>query len=133
MNGINALKFIAVVLIIGLLALLVAFGIPALGIPGIENTRLGIDIRGGISTTLYPDLPEGEKPSEADLASARAVIERRLDNQGIYDRNITTETENGRIIVEIPYKPGEKDFNPQKAIDEIGKTALLTFHEVDEE
>ncbi|MCX8130227.1 MAG: protein translocase subunit SecD [Clostridia bacterium] len=132
MRGSNGVKFFLVILIIGLLTYAVGFGVPALGIEDVNNLRFGTDIRGGISTTLYPDLKEGVKPTEKELASARTVIEKRLDAQGIYDRNITTENENGRIIVEIPYKPGEKDFNPQKAVDQIGKTALLTFQEVDE-
>ena len=132
MRGNNGLKFFLVILVIAVLTYITAYGIPALGISGMSNMRLGTDIRGGISTTLYPDLPEGTTPTEKELGSARTVIEKRLDNQGIYDRNITTELDNGRIIVEIPYKPGEKDFNPQKAVDEIGKTALLTFQEVDE-
>lgn len=133
MKGNSGLRFFLIILIIGVLTYLLASGMPLLGIPSINNTRLGIDIKGGISATLYPDLPEGTKPTDKELESAKMVIQNRLDNQGIYDRNITVETENKRIIVEIPYKPGEQDFNPQKAIDEIGKTALLTFQEVDEE
>lgn len=132
MRGNNGVKFFLVLLLIGMLTYAAAYGVPALGINSVNNMRFGIDIKGGISTTLYPDLPEGQKPSDDDLSIARTVIEKRLDAKGIFDRNITTENENGRIIVEIPYKPGEKDFNPQKAIDEIGKTALLTFQEVDE-
>jgi preprotein translocase subunit SecD len=128
----NGVKFFLVILVIGILTYFVAFGASALGIPSVNEMRFGIDIKGGISTTLYPDLPEGQRPTVEELSAAREVIEKRLDFQGIYDRNITTEQENGRIIVEIPYKPGEKDLNPQKAIDEIGKTALLTFQEVDE-
>jgi len=129
------LKFFIVIVLIAILTYLAAFGAPSLGISGVsrDTTRLGIDIRGGISTTLYPDLPEGKKPTDKELDSARTVIENRLDNKGIFDRNITLEKENGRIIVEIPYKQGEKDLNPQKAVDEIGKTALLTFQEVDED
>lgn len=133
MKGNSGLRFFLIILIIGVLTYVLASGMPLLGIPSISNTRLGIDIKGGISATLYPDLPEGTKPTDKELESAKMVIQNRLDNQGIFDRNITVETENKRIIVEIPYKPGEKDFNPQKAIDEIGKTALLTFQEVDEE
>lgn len=132
MKGYNGLKFFLVIAVIAVLALVEFFGVSALGIPSIKDTRLGIDIKGGISTTLYPDLPSGERPTEKQLASARMVIENRLDSAGIFDRNVTTELENGRILVEIPYKPGEKDFNPQSAVDEIGKTALLTFQEVDE-
>jgi preprotein translocase subunit SecD len=129
----NRFGLFVVILIIGILTCLAFFGVPSLNIPNISKARLGIDIKGGISTTLYPDLPDGEKPTDKELSSARKIIETRLDNKGIFDRNITVENENGRIIVEIPYKQGEEDSNPQKAIDEIGKTALLTFQEVDEE
>ncbi|MCX7709189.1 MAG: protein translocase subunit SecD [Clostridia bacterium] len=132
MRGNNGVKFFLVILLIGILAYIAVYGAPFLGINKASNMRFGIDIKGGIATTLYPDLPAGQAPTDEQLKSARTVIEKRLDGKGIYDRNITTENENGRIIVEIPYKPGEKDFNPQKAVDEIGKTAVLTFQEVDE-
>ncbi|NSW89994.1 MAG: protein translocase subunit SecD [Firmicutes bacterium] len=129
----NWLGFLFVIVMICLLIYLAFDGGNAIGIPGIKDTRLGIDIKGGIYTTLYPDIPEGQKPSEADLNSARRIIETRLESKGIFDKNVTVEKENGRIIVEIPFAPGEEDFNPQKTVDEIGKTALLTFQEVDEE
>ncbi|HHV98537.1 MAG TPA: protein translocase subunit SecD [Clostridiaceae bacterium] len=132
MRAMNWVKFFLVIIIIGALTYLTFTGIPGV-IPNIYSTRLGIDIRGGVYANLYPDLPEGEKPTADQLNSARSIIEKRLDSKSIYDRNITTEPENGRIIVEIPYKPGETDLNPQKAIEEIGKTALLTFQEVDED
>jgi len=128
----NWVKFVLVFVIIGIITFLAFDGGDTIGINGISKTRTGIDIKGGIYTTLYPDLPEGVKPSEDDLNSARAIIEKRLESKGIYDKNVTVEKENGRIIVEIPFAPGEKDFNPQKAVDEIGKTALLSFQEVDE-
>jgi preprotein translocase subunit SecD len=129
----RGLGFLFIVIILALLIYLSFGGGEGIGIPGIKDTRLGIDIKGGIYTTLYPDLPEGQKPTEAELNSARRIIETRLESKGIFDKNVTVEKENGRIIVEIPFAPGEEDFNPQKAIEEIGKTALLTFQEVDEE
>jgi len=132
MRGFDSFKVFLVILTIALLGLVLFVGVPGSGIPTVHDMRLGIDIKGGISTTLYPDLQEGKKPTQKELDSAIAVINNRLDNAKIFDRNVVAEIENGRIIVEIPYKPGEKDFNPQKAIDEIGKTALLTFQEVDE-
>lgn len=132
MRGFDSFKVFLVILTIALLGLVLFVGVPVSGIPTVHDMRLGIDIKGGISTTLYPDLQEGKKPTQKELDSAIAVINNRLDNAKIFDRNVVAEIENGRIIVEIPYKPGEKDFNPQKAIDEIGKTALLTFQEVDE-
>lgn len=132
MRGNNWVKFFLVIVIIGILTYLTFAGIPGV-VPNVYKTRLGIDIRGGVYANLYPDLPDGQKPTVDQLNSARSVIEKRLDNKGIFDRNIANEPENGRIIVEIPYKPGETDLSPQKAIEEIGKTALLTFQEVDED
>ncbi|NLC67292.1 MAG: protein translocase subunit SecD [Clostridiaceae bacterium] len=129
----RGLGFILIVVILGLIIYLSFDGGEPIGIPGVNDMRLGIDIRGGIYTTLYPDLPEGERPTEDELNSARRIIETRLESKGIFDKNVTVETEHGRIIVEIPFAPGEEDFNPQKAIEEIGRTARLTFREVDEE
>lgn len=88
----NWLGFVLVVVIIALLSYLAFDGGNAIGIPGIKDTRLGIDIKGGIYTTLYPDLPEGEKPGEEDLNSARRIIETRLESKGIFDKNITVIT-----------------------------------------
>lgn len=129
----KGLGFLFIAIILSLLIYLSYDGGKVIGIPGISNIRLGIDIKGGIYTTLYPDLPEGQKPTEDELNSARGIIEKRLESKGIFDKNVAVEKEHGRIIVEIPFAPGEEDFNPQKAIEEIGRTALLTFQEVDEE
>jgi len=133
MKGKSGLGFILIVLIVGILTYLAFNGVPALGIPSVYDTRLGIDIRGGVGTTLYPDLPEGQVPDSKELEAASTVIENRLNEKGIFDRYMTIENEHGRIILEIPYKQGESDLNPQKTIDELGNTALLTFQEVDEE
>src|SRR5690554_1464084 len=125
-------SFFFIVLLLVLLTYLLAYGSPTLNIPGLNDTRLGIDIRGGVYAQFYPDIPIEEVTKE-QLDSARRIIEERLNNKGIYDRNITIEHENKRVIVEIPFKPGEAEFDPQATIDELGQTALLTFQEVDEE
>jgi preprotein translocase subunit SecD len=132
MRGNNALGLIITVLIITLFTYIAAFGLNLFGweIPGVNDIRFGTDIRGGVNAILYPDV---ENPSEEDLETARTIIKKRLDGKGIFDREVTTETENGRIIVSIPWGKGETDFNPQATIDDIGKTALLTFQEVDED
>lgn len=134
MKGNNGVKFFTVIVIIGVLTYLAAFGANIFGwrIPGASDIRPGIDIQGGIHATLFAETPDGSKPSGDDLEKAKVIMGKRLDNKGILDRTITTDKVNNRIIIEIPWKKGEKDFNPQKAIDELGKTALLTFQEVDE-
>lgn len=129
----DRVKFFLVIIVIGLLTWITNFGsLFGLKIPGARDIRPGIDIQGGIDARLYAVTKDGSKPSKDDLESAKVIIGKRLDAKGVLDRMITTDPDNGYIIVQIPWKKGETDFNPQKAIDEIGKTALLTFQEVDE-
>jgi len=101
-----------------------------------NKIRTGIDIRGGVSAVLEPDIEKGSLSSEElgkGLSSAKTILEKRLDGRGIFDRSINIDSINGRITVEIPWAAGETDFNPQKTINELGRTALLTFQEVDED
>ncbi|MCR4437030.1 MAG: protein translocase subunit SecD [Clostridiales bacterium] len=133
MKGSNLVKFVAVIISIAVLTYIAWFGqLFGLKIPGARDIVLGIDVRGGVHATLRGVKTDGSLPTDKELESARTIIGKRLDGMGITDRNITTDRVNGRIIVEIPWKPGEKDYNPQKTIDEAVKTALLTFQEVDE-
>lgn len=130
----NLVKFFSVIIIIGLLTYITNYGLNVFGyyIPGARDTRLGIDINGGIDATLFAIKQDGSKPTEKELDSAKVIMGRRLDAKNIVDRDITTDANSGSIVIRIPWKADEKDFNPQKAIDELGKTALLSFQEVDE-
>lgn len=129
----DKVKFFLVIVIIGILTWITNYGsIFGIKIPGARDIRPGIDIQGGIDARLYAVTKDGSKASKDDLETAKVIIGKRLDSTGVLDRMITTDPDNGYIIVQIPWKKGETDFNPQKAIDEIGKTALLTFQEVDE-
>jgi len=129
----NWVKFFTVIVVIGILTWITNFGsVFGIKIPGARDIRPGIDIQGGIDARLYAVTKDGSIASKDDLETAKVIIGKRLDNKGVLDRNITTDPNNGYIIVQIPWKKGETDFNPQKSIDEIGKTALLTFQEVDE-
>lgn len=126
-------KFFLVIVIIGIMTWITNFSsIFGIKIPGARDIRPGIDIQGGIDARLYAITKDGSKANKDDLETAKVIIGKRLDAKGVLDRNITTDPDNGYIIVQIPWKKGETDFNPQKSIDEIGKTALLTFQEVDE-
>jgi len=132
----NGIKFIIVVAIIGILTYIAAYGmvIPfgnyRLEIPSVKNTRTGIDISGGVRTILSP--PGNVIPTATQMDTIVSIIGRRLDSKNIFDRTVVAEKSSGKVIVEIPWKAGETDFNPQKAISELGKTALLTFQEVDQ-
>ncbi|MCK9479881.1 MAG: protein translocase subunit SecD [Firmicutes bacterium] len=95
-------------------------------IKGADKMRYGIDIRGGIEA-VYEPKDADIRPTEAQLDSARAIIETRLDLKNITDREITVDVDNGLIIVRFPWASTEIDFDPQKAIAEIGQTAMLSF------
>lgn len=99
-------------------------------IKGADQMRYGIDIRGGVEATYEPkDL--GRTPTENELEAARTIIETRMDAKNITDRDVTVDKSNGKIIVRFPWKSDEADFNPQKAVSELGETAKLTFRDPD--
>jgi len=99
-------------------------------IKGADQMRFGIDIRGGVDATFEPkDL--GRASTADELESARAIIETRMDAANITDRDVTIDKTNGKILVRFPWKSNEADFNPQKAVSELGETAHLTFRDPD--
>lgn len=132
MRGNNAVKFFSILIITGILTWIGAFGsILGFDVRGIRDIRTGIDIQGGVDAKLYAITEDNSVPSEKDLEAAKYTIEKRLDSKNIFDRVVTTDNEKGYILIQIPHKKGEA-FDPQKSIEEIGKTALLSFQEVDE-
>jgi len=131
----RAFKFFAMLVVIAILCFLAFLGLgPEDGriIKGAGEIRTGIDIRGGISAIMVPDYPEGTEGRNVaeDLASARSIMELRLDAQGIFDKNINVDATNNRIIIDIPWAQNETNFDPRAAIDELGSTGRLTFREV---
>jgi len=145
MKSSNGVKAAIVICIMAAIVLIGAFGIPAVNMASVRDIRTGIDIQGGISVTLIA--ADNYIPNQAQLNAAKVVIERRLDSQNVYDRNVTVDNASGRILLEIPYKSQDNtssslltsDYNAQKTvIDYIGATANLTFrpynpNNVDEE
>lgn len=96
-------------------------------VKGVGDIRWGIDIRGGVEATFSP--ADGVDATPDQLESAKAIIELRMVSKSITDYEIYTDEANDKIIVRFPWKSGESDFDPEKAIEEISATALLTFRE----
>ncbi len=95
------------------------------------TVKKGLDLQGGTHLVLEADMNNiSEENREQALASARDVINRRVDLWGVSEANIqTAKTEDKyRIIVEMP---GIE--NVDQAIDLIGKTAQLQFKKPPEE
>ena len=93
---------------------------------GARDMRFGIDIRGGVEAVFEP-VGLDRAPTEAEVTAARNIMESRLDDRNILDREVTVDEKAGNIIVRFPWKSDEKDFDPETAIQELGQMAELTF------
>ena len=123
-------KTLAVIFIaMAALIYIAVFGLGS-SVKGIFDMRYGIDIRGGGEAIFEPQ-GRDRKPTEQELESAREIIETRMDNQNIADREVTVDKGAGYIIVQFPWKSGETNFNPEDAIAELGEMAELTFRDPD--
>jgi protein-export membrane protein SecD len=96
-------------------------------VKGANDIRWGIDIRGGVDATFTP--PEGVDATNEQMDAASAVIKNRLVTQNITDYELYTDYNKDRIVVRFPWQVGEEDFDPEKAISELGEMAQLTFRE----
>ena len=135
MNDNRAFKFFAMFIVIVILCLLAFMGLGPTNariIKGAGDMRTGIDIRGGISAIMVPDYPNGTQGHDvaADLASARSIIELRLDAQGVFDKSINVDTTNNRLIIDIPLSQNVTASDPRTALNDLGSTGQLTFREV---
>lgn len=92
---------------------------------GARDMRYGIDIRGGVEAVFVP--ADYDEPTAEQMAAVQQILETRLDNLSIYDREIIPSSASGRITVRYPWRSDETDFNPEVAIAELAATARLTF------
>ncbi len=136
MRGKDAVKFFAVIAVIAVLTYLALVPngtyIPGLDftIPSAYDIRQATDLKGGVDATLYP--AGNYKPTDAELSSAKSVIEHRLDGKNVMDRVVTIDKQKKRITVQIPLKKGATIADPGETIKDLGKISELTFQEVDE-
>jgi preprotein translocase subunit SecD len=97
------------ILLIGLLALAIDFW-PGLQLPDSQSadgawrvveTKLGLDLKGGLRAE-YQALPvEGKSPGPADMAIIRDIVERRVNTTGVSEPVVTTQGTD-RVVVELP-------------------------------
>ena len=107
-------KFGIIILVIGICFYLIY--------PPEKKLKKGLDLQGGIHVVLEIEKEGVEEKSLSDLTErALEIIRNRVDALGVTEPVIQKEGTD-RIIVDLP---GVKE--PEKAIEIIGKTALLEF------
>jgi preprotein translocase subunit SecD len=117
------------IVVIGLAALFIDFWpgltLPVFGDPDgatrTVETKLGLDLQGGLRAE-YQALPvDGKKPGAGDMATIRDIIERRVNSTGVAEPIVQTQGSD-RIIIELP---GAIDTQAIRKL--VGTTGRLDF------
>ena len=85
------------------------------------SPKLGIDLQGGTRVTL---VPQGEEPTQDQVAQARTILEQRVNGMGVSGAEVVT---NGNTLVITV--PGEDTTQAQA----VGATSQLLFRPVAEQ
>ena len=117
------------IVLIGLLALAIDF-FPGLRLPDSQSTdgswrlvetKLGLDLEGGLRVE-YRALPvEGKQPGPDDMAVIKDIVERRVNTTGVSEPVVTTQGSD-RVVVELPGVT-----NPEAVRNLVGQTGRLEF------
>ena len=117
------------ILVIGLAALVINFW-PNLTIPDTSSTdgtwrlvetRLGLDLQGGLRAEYQAQPVGGKSPTPGDMAVIKDIVERRVNTTGVSEPVVTTQGSD-RVVVELP---GVTD--PEAMRKLIGQTGRLDF------
>jgi preprotein translocase subunit SecD len=85
------------------------------------DTRLGLDLRGGLQVLLEADLPSNSAVNSTDLNTTRQILENRANGLGVSEVVMQSAPPN-RIVAEFP---GLQD--PQEVLDALQSTGVLEF------
>ncbi len=93
--------------------------------PLVNNTNLGLDLQGGAEVVLQAVPEDGETVTAEDMQQLVTVMNNRVNELGVSEPIIQVEG-NDRLIVELAGV-----YDPEQAIEIIGKTAQLEFRDPD--
>jgi preprotein translocase subunit SecD len=85
------------------------------------ETRLGLDLVGGVQALLEADLPAEQAIEPQAMQTARSIVENRVNGLGVTEA-VVQQAGDRRIVVEIP---GEQD--PEEALATLKQTGLVEF------
>ncbi|HET7030548.1 MAG TPA: protein translocase subunit SecD [Candidatus Limnocylindrales bacterium] len=115
------------ILIIGVLALIIDF-VPGLAVPDssqagsrVLETKLGLDLQGGLRVEYQAQPVDGKNPDAAALGVIRTIIENRVNATGVSEPLVTTQGSD-RIVIEMP---GISDPNAVREL--VRQTGRLDF------
>ena len=116
------------IVVIGVLALLLDFW-PNLYLPALTGdagprkieTKLGLDLQGGLKVEYRVDPAGGKTPTLADVEIVKQIIERRVNATGVSEPVVVTSGTD-RIVVEVP---GISDTAAIRKL--VGQTGRLDF------
>jgi preprotein translocase subunit SecD len=97
---------------------------PGIHIGGIQKdfeTRLGLDLVGGVQALLEADLPTDAEIDSGSMSAAVNIVENRVNGLGVTEA-LVQQAGDRRIVVELP---GETD--PEAALAVLKQTGLLEF------
>lgn len=117
------------ILLIGVFALVVAF-FPGLRLPDpgaaggewrLIETKLGLDLEGGLRVE-YQALPkDGQSPNAESMGVIKDIIERRVNQEGVSEAVVVVQGSD-RVVVELP---GVTDVDAVRRL--VGQTGRLDF------
>ncbi len=105
-----------------LLAIAVIIGVFVFKVGDLAGSiKQGLDLQGGTHIVLEAQDTDLHTVTDQDVDQVVKIMERRINEMGLTEPIIQREGAR-RVIIELP---GERD--PEKAINTIGKTAVLEF------
>ena len=116
------------IVLIGVLALIINF-FPNLTAPDSTSptgsrpieTKLGLDLSGGLRVEYQAQKVDGKSPTAADMAIIKDIIERRVNTTGVSEPVVVTQGDD-RVVVELPGVT-----NPDAVRQLVGQTGRLDF------
>ena len=85
------------------------------------ETKLGLDLRGGLQALLEADVPPETNVSSEELLNAKNILENRANALGVSEVVMQTAGDR-RIVAEFPGVT-----NPEEVVSALKQTALLEF------
>jgi preprotein translocase subunit SecD len=87
----------------------------------IVDTKLGLDLRGGLQALLEADVPADTPVTSEDLGNAKNILQNRANALGVSEVVMQTAGDR-RIVAEFPGVT-----NPEEVVAALKQTALLEF------